>query len=284
MPAATQPLRQFMTLAPHYVAPDLSVPAADASMRELGIGHLPVVEDGALVGLLSSRDLAALTRLGMDTSGLDVARVMRPSPFTAAPDDEITAVAREMARQHHECAVITEASRVVGILTSSDALVLLAEAAAASATLVAPTRLPSAIQGRVEQEHARLEKELAEVESWCAQAIESEAVARELPNRANDLCLRLRAHHEFEDELLGPLLRQSLPGGARSDELVERHGARRAESRTRLLAVESAPSELLLDALLQLVAGVRAELHEVQALFANGALDDNVVQSDVAAG
>lgn len=51
---------ELMTPSPATVTPDASIGEAWDLMRELDIRHLPVVERGALVGMLSDRDLIFL--------------------------------------------------------------------------------------------------------------------------------------------------------------------------------------------------------------------------------
>jgi acetoin utilization protein AcuB len=51
---------ELMTPKPATVAPEASLGEAWDLMRELEVRHLPVVERGALVGMLSDRDLANL--------------------------------------------------------------------------------------------------------------------------------------------------------------------------------------------------------------------------------
>jgi CBS domain-containing protein len=53
---ATVPVRAAMTPAPVTIGPDASVRTAVRIMLERGIGCLPVVEDGRLVGLISEAD------------------------------------------------------------------------------------------------------------------------------------------------------------------------------------------------------------------------------------
>lgn len=60
--------RDVMTPNPVTVAPHASVAEVWDVMRERGVRHLPVVDRGALVGMLSDRDLARF----------DVARVVTP--------------------------------------------------------------------------------------------------------------------------------------------------------------------------------------------------------------
>ena len=67
--------RDFMTANPVTVAPQARIAEAWDLMRELEIRHMPVVADGALVGMLSDRDLAHLDMTSMLT--LDTPEVLR---------------------------------------------------------------------------------------------------------------------------------------------------------------------------------------------------------------
>lgn len=54
---ATATVERYMTRDPVTVTPDTDVAEAAALMLNLGVRHLPVVEDGQVVGMLSARDL-----------------------------------------------------------------------------------------------------------------------------------------------------------------------------------------------------------------------------------
>src|SRR2546430_16771826 len=71
----TQParVRDLMTPAPVTIAPETSVQEAYRLMQDQRIGHLPVCEDGRLVGLVSERDL----------------RLVLPSPATSLAAHEV---------------------------------------------------------------------------------------------------------------------------------------------------------------------------------------------------
>jgi acetoin utilization protein AcuB len=47
----------YMTPGPYMVGPYEPLPKAHELMREHGLRHLPVMDQGALVGILSDRDL-----------------------------------------------------------------------------------------------------------------------------------------------------------------------------------------------------------------------------------
>jgi CBS domain-containing protein len=50
----------YMTMEPRTVTPETDVGEAAAIMVDLGVRHLPVMEAGRLVGMMSARDLLSL--------------------------------------------------------------------------------------------------------------------------------------------------------------------------------------------------------------------------------
>lgn len=66
-PAAAT-VERYMTRDPVTVAPDTDAAEAAASMLQLGVRHLPVMEGGQVVGMLSARDL--LTDLSWEAEPL----------------------------------------------------------------------------------------------------------------------------------------------------------------------------------------------------------------------
>ncbi len=58
-PAATA-VRDYMTVEPVTVSPETDAADAAATMLNLGVRHLPVVDGGRVVGMISSRDLLSL--------------------------------------------------------------------------------------------------------------------------------------------------------------------------------------------------------------------------------
>jgi len=60
---AQVPVKKYMTTYPWVVSPDWSVKDIATRMINHGIEHVPVVEDGQVVGILSSLDLVAYLAL-----------------------------------------------------------------------------------------------------------------------------------------------------------------------------------------------------------------------------
>ena len=109
---------------------DAPLPRAIELMQEHGIRHLPVLDGGELVGILSEGDLTAAETLERTELGaLSVAEAMTPEPYAVRARTPLADVAQKMADQKYGCAVILdEHGGVLDIFTTNDALRLLAEA------------------------------------------------------------------------------------------------------------------------------------------------------------
>lgn len=120
-------VREFMTLAPRVVSSTGTLADAHRLMRERGIRHLPVVDAGRLVGVVSQRDLYLLETLrGVDTETELVAEAMTPAPYAVPPAAPLDEVALAMAEHKLGSAVVVDGGAVVGLFTTVDALRALA--------------------------------------------------------------------------------------------------------------------------------------------------------------
>jgi acetoin utilization protein AcuB len=120
-------VRQFMSVAPVVVTSEDTLAEAHRVMRERNIRHLPVVDAGALVGVVSQRDLyQAETLRGVDPASEPVREAMSTEPFTVGPDEPLEAVAAAMAEKKYGSAVVVDRGFVVGVFTTVDALRALA--------------------------------------------------------------------------------------------------------------------------------------------------------------
>jgi acetoin utilization protein AcuB len=121
---------EFMTRSPHTIGRGASLQAAREMMADFGIRHLPVLEGGALVGLVSDRDLAGLGGLArVQVEGLRVDEAMTADPHGVAPGAALAEVAAQMAGHRYGATVVMEHGRVVGVFTTVDALRALGELA-----------------------------------------------------------------------------------------------------------------------------------------------------------
>lgn len=103
---------------------------AALTLRASAIRHLPVVDDGRLVGLLSDRDVqrCAPSRLipiseesyNAVFADTTVDRVMTREPATVSSDTPLLAAIATMQQSRFGCLPVIENDLLVGILTRSD--------------------------------------------------------------------------------------------------------------------------------------------------------------------
>jgi len=127
----------LMTRSPVVAAPEWPLDKAIGLMAELRLRHLPVVERGTLVGVVSERDLLEATGWKPDRyiepdGAPKVVRDSMTLPVeTVAADDEVgTAVGLLLDRRLGCLPVVGPAGRLVGILTVADLLAALVRACA----------------------------------------------------------------------------------------------------------------------------------------------------------
>jgi len=105
--AITEPIAAVMTGAPHTVPASASAYDAALAMAHHGIRHLPVVEDGKLVGVVTERDLFALQRLSMREIRRTIARSKSVAELAEAAGD-IRRLAAHMLQQGAASEQLTE--------------------------------------------------------------------------------------------------------------------------------------------------------------------------------
>jgi acetoin utilization protein AcuB len=117
-----------MTPQPLTIGRDQKLVIAHKMMAENGIRHLPVLERGDLVGVVSQRDLYFVeTIAGVDKLADRVDDAMTTDARKFDPETPLATVAAEMHEHKLGCAVIVERDRVVGIFTAMDALRILGQ-------------------------------------------------------------------------------------------------------------------------------------------------------------
>lgn len=127
--ASAPTVGQLMSPALYTVRRDQTLEEAHRLMRLHDVRHLPVVDEGRLVGLLSQRDLYFVeTIAGVDPTTDVVADAMETEVFTVPPSCPLRDAARTMAEEKHGCAVVVDRGEAVGVFTTHDALLHLANA------------------------------------------------------------------------------------------------------------------------------------------------------------
>lgn len=125
-----------MTIGPFTIGPDDTLLEAATRMSLRGIRHLPVIEHGAVIGVLSERDLRthvgdpSLFTMTRGTSPLRVRDVATHAPITAAPDQPLVEIAKRFT-DHRIGAmpVVDRDGTLVGIISYVDVLRTVAQAA-----------------------------------------------------------------------------------------------------------------------------------------------------------
>ncbi len=127
-------LRNYMTPTPHTIGHQQPLIVAQRMMHDHGIRHLPVLDGGKLVGLLSERDVLLVESLpGTDPTEVRAEEAMSQDILTANPDAALADVVETMVERKLGSAVAIDGEHVVGVLTTVDALRALLDRLAAPA-------------------------------------------------------------------------------------------------------------------------------------------------------
>ncbi|MEZ4222201.1 MAG: CBS domain-containing protein [Polyangiaceae bacterium] len=116
----------YMTSLVHTVGTEQTISFALDHMREHQIRHLPVLRGGRLVGLVSDRDLGLVAGLNdVNPDNTKVEEAMTAVPYTTTPGTPLLDVLQQMTEHKYGSVIVMEGSKVAGIFTTYDALILL---------------------------------------------------------------------------------------------------------------------------------------------------------------
>jgi acetoin utilization protein AcuB len=128
--AALWTVGAFMTPQPLTIGRKEPLMTAHRLMNEHRVRHLPVLEKGELIGVVTQRDLYLLETIrGVDIDSDVVEDAMTSDTYAVPASAPIAEVARHMARHRYGCAVVLERGKVAGIFTVTDAMRLVAKLA-----------------------------------------------------------------------------------------------------------------------------------------------------------
>jgi CBS domain-containing protein len=106
--------------AVHTTSPHVSVETAAAELDRRGIGALPVVDEGVLLGVFGERELVkAVTSRGRAALALPVCTLMRPA-VECTPATTLRDAMAMLTRTRARYLVVTEAGRIAGIVSIGD--------------------------------------------------------------------------------------------------------------------------------------------------------------------
>jgi acetoin utilization protein AcuB len=137
-PGASMQVKDYMTTRLVTVEMDDTLASVREIFEHTGFHHLLVVDDGAVVGVLSDRDLlrhlspyvgtAAETQRDAATLNKHVHQVMARHPVTLTPESELAEVLEKFRHKDVTCLPVVDAhGKVVGIVTWRDMLKLMGE-------------------------------------------------------------------------------------------------------------------------------------------------------------
>lgn len=115
-------IAEIMTSKIEWTVPGVSLQAAARKMRDRGIGSLPILSDGELVGIVTDRDICCRGMGGArELARTKVDDIMSRDVATCLDDQEIAEAARIMEERHvRRLAVLDHERKMVGLLSVDD--------------------------------------------------------------------------------------------------------------------------------------------------------------------
>ena len=132
-------VRDYMTKDVFTLRVDKKLVIADELMKWAHVRHVPVVDqDGRLVGIVSHRDLLRASISSIETrvaaaekrqhlSSVTVREVMQAQVQTISPDAPVQEAAKLMRERKIGCLPVVTDGRLIGIITESDLLRIVAQ-------------------------------------------------------------------------------------------------------------------------------------------------------------
>lgn len=119
-----------MTRRVFVAPPELRLVDGWAILERHRIRHLPIVSAGMLLGIVSDRDLLVRGTPNHDGTlrfdDMRLAEVMTPAPIVCEPTTTVAEIVRTMTERKIDAVpVLDDAERLVGLVTSTDLLLLL---------------------------------------------------------------------------------------------------------------------------------------------------------------
>lgn len=117
-----------------YVKSNIIMAQADSSVQEIyslmkknNIRHIPVVQNGEAIGIISDRDVNFVNQASSDLS-LKAEDIMTSEPYSVDEQMSVPHVVKIMSQRKFNSVLIhNDEKKIVGIFTSSDALDILSD-------------------------------------------------------------------------------------------------------------------------------------------------------------
>jgi CBS domain-containing protein len=115
-------VREIMSRSFETIARGAAIRDAAEQMRDLGVGMLPVDEDGEIIGTLTDRDITVRgTAAGANPDATPVSDVMSNEIYACSQDDDLEQAARIMEdHQIRRLMVQDNSGEFVGMLSLAD--------------------------------------------------------------------------------------------------------------------------------------------------------------------
>ncbi len=127
-----EPIKNLMTTNVITLKLSDTLYTAEKRLRSNHIRHIPVIDDGKLIGLISLSDLKRISFIDaynkegtVDTAiynMLSVEDLMIKNPITVTPDTTILEVSKLLASKEFHSLPVVENEKLVGIITTTDLL------------------------------------------------------------------------------------------------------------------------------------------------------------------
>jgi CBS domain-containing protein len=116
-----QSIREIMTADPRTVETGATVAEAARAMRDGDVGSVVVIENGAVAGILTDRDIAVrVVAQGLDPDATRVSEVATMRPVTLTVDQSVDDAIRLVREQNVRRIIVLQDGRAAGIVSLGD--------------------------------------------------------------------------------------------------------------------------------------------------------------------
>jgi CBS domain-containing protein len=116
-----QSIREIMTADPRTVETGATVAEAAREMRDGDVGSVVVIENGAVAGIITDRDIAVrVVAQGLDPDATRVSEVATMRPVTLTVDQSVDDAIRLVREQNVRRIIVLQDGRAAGIVSLGD--------------------------------------------------------------------------------------------------------------------------------------------------------------------
>ncbi len=117
----TQMFKQKMAHRIVTIRLETTVQEAAEILQQEHIGALMIMRDGALIGIMSERDIVrAIPKYGADFLSLSVEQLMTRSVVTCGPDARVHQIMQKMTEGHFRHMPVLEDGKLIGMISIGD--------------------------------------------------------------------------------------------------------------------------------------------------------------------